>query len=178
MRAEKPTAQQFRERREELPDLVKICTKAARFGYGDLVWLSWMGGPGKRSGEPGSQWRAAHPAHASTALGVSAQGAHKLRELWQHIDKGHFDVSLLRALQSNARVRGRVQASFCFPPVGHFITHQSGVEKGVRRSTWHHPYVQEGTRKLHPVDKHRTLHEFCAKGDPPVGSPSRFARGD
>ena len=80
-RTNKPPAVAFNSLPQELTDIVKICTKASRANFGDLVWLTWDGGKGVRK----SGNRTAHPMHGSTLVGVSL-GSTGYAALLGHID--------------------------------------------------------------------------------------------
>ena len=167
IRTKKPKPHEFEQMGEELPDIVKIVTQASRHGVGELVWLTWDGGRGVKAKGPQGGWRQAHPAHASTAIAVSVQGAKGLQAVWaSHIPRGHFDVSLLKALMNNETVRAAVPACFCHPSVG-YRTHKSSILVAERPAMWDLPCVQEGTRAYSAGHQHRSLHEFCPKGHPP-----------
>ena len=150
----------------EIQDIVKLCTAAKRAGKGDLVWLTWDGGSGKKMwGFP--KRRKTHPFHASTMLAISQTGACAMKQLWDRcIGTGHMDVVLLRALMDSEEFRREVPACFCWPSVGH-RTHYSTILPEERVAMWTLPWVQEGTRKYSGVHRHRTLHEFCSSGAPP-----------
>ena len=150
---------------QELNDLVRIVTTAARVGHGNLVWLSWCG----------RNTRKLHPSHGATLIAISRRGAELLQPL---IDRGtpdHFDVWLRNVLlhENWADVLG-IGASFVVPSVGSYDQHLSGCdptgagEGGVRVSTWKEPWTQPGVR---PTDRpgqagERWICRFLKKGGP------------
>ena len=167
-RTQKTGAAEFDSISSEIEDIVKLCTAAKRQGKGDLVWLTWDGGSGKKTSGAASKYRTTHPFHASTMVAISHSGAKEMQRLWDRcIGKGHMDVVLLRALMDSSEFRRCIPACFVYPSVGHYRTHHSAILSEDRVAMWTLPCVQEGTRKITDTHKHRTLHEFCAKGWPP-----------
>ena len=81
-RTKKPPAVAFHSLPQELTDIVKICTKASRANFGDLVWLTWDGGKGVR--KDGN--RVAHPMHGSTLVGVTVSGTQGMQRCWAQVD--------------------------------------------------------------------------------------------
>jgi len=163
-RTKKAKASAYEDVSEELEDLVKIATVAARHSAGDLVWYSWSGKPRPRKGRKSYPWAGA------SLLGISSKAA---KQMLEHFDvwftKGHVDQSLLQCLSSNPEMRAQIGgASFLYPCIGHYQHDFSrGVPQEVRTKDWDSNWCQEGTRKTKAGQKHRTLFGFCAEGAPP-----------
>ena len=151
---------------EVLKDLVKISIAANRENVGHFIWYSWEG-----SDRPGARSR---PMHGATMIGISTFGARKLLSLMSSglLPKGHADLVLREYMENNGKDFG---ASFLYPSVGHYQSHQSGCEKGLgwRQNDWQKGWIMEGTRKAsgviatHPMkNEHRYLVHFRRSGQP------------
>ena len=155
--SKKPPAEAFEHVSQELDDLVRMATLARRVGHGDLIWYSWDGCDGKGRKE--------RPAHGSSLLGITAAAAKKmLKNFERWFPKKHFDVALRDALEKDDHCRAELTACFLFPSVGHYDSHESGIERGVRWSKWEDSRVQEGTRKLTAAQRDRHLRSFAPSG--------------
>ena len=144
---------------EYLEDMVRMVTAASREGLGNLVWLSYDAFKRK-----GFRCRVCH---AATLIAVSAQGAKRLLELVETNQLGnqhHWDIMLLRWLQSHGNEFG---ASYVYPSMGHYQAHLSGSSdtEGWRDAQWKQEWIQEGTRAGHcPAGRTRWLMGWCEKG--------------
>ena len=177
VRTAKPKPIDFEGMTEELPDIVKMCTKAHRLGRGGLVWFGWNGGLGRSKKGHGGGQRQAHPYFGSQGIAGSVAGANGLKRVWDgSIARGHFDVSLLKALMSDDIARAAVPACFVWPAVGHFRTHHSSILSDVRQANWDLPCVQEGTRPFREgmaLHTPRLLPEWVSTGTWEGDTPRR-----
>ena len=115
----------------DLRDLIQIANRAHRYHRcGDLVWYSWSG-KGKAKNKP---------SYGSTLLGVSKEGAMKLKQCMHNDFKPmHFDLWLKEKLYQKAH---DLQGCYVYPAVGGFDEHLSGCDPtgagpgGVRESLW------------------------------------------
>jgi hypothetical protein len=166
---------------QDLGDLVSLVTAASRIGRGGLVWLCYDGGSGPRTRKSKPK---EGPEHASTLIAISAWAARIMKERFTRLFAfQHFDLSLLQCLDQREFARNDLQASYVWPSIGHYATHNSGCEEGlgIRRSTWDAPFVHEGVRPSGRDQRHRCLRAF-ASGDvycdvqlpPPAGVDLRW----
>ena len=135
---------------------MRIATVAHRKGKGDLVWYSWVGAKKKKT----------VPAHGSTLVGVSKDGAFKLLEAIKTQKKTmHYDVWLRECCVHQTN---NLQASYVLPSIGNFDEHISGcdptntgVPGGLRPSQWDDYWCMEGVRVDKKDSKHKTRN-VCA----------------
>ena len=135
-RTQKPKKEDFENPSQHLVDLVRLCTAAHRLQRGHLVWLTWDGDTGKKV--------KVKPSHGSMLLGVSWIGAGWLKDNWEQIWLGHFDLSLKWVCEEKSE---ELEASFCYPSCGHYASHGSGILLEEREAVWKEWWVQEGVRK-------------------------------
>ena len=144
-RTTKATKADFEHPSQYLVDLVRLCTAAHRLQRGHMVWLTWDGDTGKKV--------KTHPSHGSMLLGVSWMGATWLQDNWNQIWRSHFDLSLKWVCENMSQ---DLEASFCYPSCGHYVSHGSGILLAERKAVWREWWVQEGVRK--PAEQGRGVH--------------------
>jgi hypothetical protein len=135
-----------------LADLVGAATQAARAGYGDLLWLSYL--------LQNDRYENAAPSYGSTLIALTQKTAQVLARWMQADGKGavqHFDVWLKRRLSEDAKAgrRRELWTSFAAPCYGCYVQRQSACQPdiGDRQPCWQEAWVQEGTRKEESVVK-------------------------
>ena len=123
--------------RQDLLDLVRLGTHAAREDVGDFIWLSWCGAKKRRR---------SRPAHGSTLLMLTKDFADTLAPAMETWRPAHFDILLRDWLEEEAQAA--LTACYVYPAVGSYAVHESGCQPGlgVRTAEWGEPWVQEGTR--------------------------------
>ena len=140
-RGEKPKGQDLMECSQELTDVVKICTEAARAGAEDFLWMSWV--------EAKSRLRRA-PSRYSGLIAMSAVGARKLLANFEDwLEPGHFDTQLRWALTNNQDCRTVLAAGYLQPSLGHWSEHETmnlGKQSKVREAYWHADFIAQSTR--------------------------------
>ena len=148
---------------QELKDLVRVVTQAARIGRGDLVWHSWVGSGKKK----------ARPCHGTTLVSVTPTAARALldRMTLGTAQPQHFDVWLRDQLVHEQAVAERMGACYVWPSIGGFDEHVSGCDPkqlastgGVRESDWNKSWSQEGVRPTCRQHNQRWLCPFQASG--------------
>ena len=101
----------------DLKDLIQIANRAHRYHYrGDVVWYSWSG-KGKAKNKP---------SYGSTLLGVSKEGAMKLKQAMENDEKPmHFDIWLKEKLYKKTY---DFHGVYVYPVVGGLDEHISGCD--------------------------------------------------
>ena len=133
-RTSKPAREEFEHTTTFVKQLVRLVTAAKRAGRGDWVWVSWNGD---------EKWKAIpRPQHACTFFAVSHEGAVRLKDkFWTQCDRSHFDLSMKWLFEKFAK---ELRASFVFPTIGHYSTHDSDILNTTRKSEWDRWYVGDG----------------------------------
>ena len=152
-RGEKPELSPY------LKELLDLTTFASRQNAGGFIWLSWDGFNRK-----GCKTK---PMHALTMVSVTHRTAVDMLDHKHAFEKKHFDVALRNLLiQKDADWATRWRASYVFPSIGHYCSHQSGCEKDLfRESGWKNSWVQEGVRPA-AGQQDRWLCSFRPGGEP------------
>ena len=133
----------------DLKDLISIANVAHRYHYrGDVVWYSWSG-KGKAKNKP---------SYGSTLVGVSKEGALKLKMAMENDHKPmHFDLWLKQKLYEKAH---DLSGCYVFPAVGGFDEHLSGCDPtgagpgGVREPLWDQKNQVGGVRIVSKTKNH------------------------
>lgn len=126
---------------QEIQDLVKICTVAARSDCGNLIWLSWNG----RSTRGGR----CKPSFGAQMIAVTLKGARKLLMAGARMElpPSHWDICLKNWLNTPGRAES-IGAAYVYPAIGNYKEHRSGIEKNyVRPGRWDENWCQAGTRQ-------------------------------
>ena len=150
----------------DLRDLIQIANRAHRYHKnGDVVWYSWSG-KGKSKNRP---------SYGSTLIGVSKEGAQKLKACMEHdTHPMHFDLWIKERLYEKAH---DLRGCYVYPAVGGFDEHLSGCDPtgagpgGVRESMWDQKNQVGGVRIETPVHHHfeRVIRAFKDKKGHPDG---------
>ena len=96
---------------EDLANLVRHLTMAARCDVGEIVWCSWCA----------NQQRVSHVGYGSQLIAMSAWGATSMFNAirYGHMEPGHWDVVLKKWLHSTPEKQQEVGFSYILPPIGH-----------------------------------------------------------
>ena len=138
----------------ELASIIHICNQAAREGCGDCIWMTWCGSTSKGG-------RKSVPAHGSMLVAMTQRGARDFLSVLRATLPMHADVIL-----RNACLEGRINgASYVYPALGSFATHQSGIEAMVRDSEWTKSWCQEGVAPSRGQNP-RWLARYTRRGEP------------
>ena len=115
---------------DELKGLVAMANQAARQGCGDFIWFSWN--PTARKHEK------LQPSMGANLLGCTQAGAKIMRQKMDSmLERGHFDHFMRDFCRDEwEELNGR--SCFVYPPVGNYIGHESGLEKGYVRESYFH----------------------------------------
>ena len=133
-RRHRPYAEQVQEPSEELQDIVKLCTVAHRHARGGFVWLCYECEKSKSNKQ-----RRRAPRNGFMAVAITAECARSwLSEFNLKFKLKHWDVAVRDVLENDKEAAVRWGCSFCFPPIGNYVSHVSGCEEGlgVRDSSW------------------------------------------
>jgi hypothetical protein len=160
MPTRKPTAEEMSQVKQEVKDLVYMCTIAHRAGRGGITWLSWIpAAPGRKPA------RSQSIKSGSTLIGITAAAARRLQDMISNMPPRHFDLLLLDLLKDNQQ---DLRGSYVVPPVGHYCQHTSGCDLslGIRETSWDASWCQGGTRPQGPHEQPRWICGFTKKGPP------------
>lgn len=157
----------------ELRQLVQIMNQAQRIGRGNFVWLCW---------QPNSSKQKQQPSWGTSLVGITMAGAQYMKHLFEKETPDHIDKVFFRWFRDetlNLQNPKKLGASFVFPSVGHFQSHESGCcpEMGVREGIWEQTYLLQGVKPIDP-EKKRWLGEFVTKGVTPWLMELKFDHPD
>ena len=147
-------------------DLVKYATSAHRLGHGNIMWMCWQPcGAGEKP------TRVSSPRSGSMLVMLSKRGAQHLKAGFEkkELERGHFDVALLRWLVIRQH---EVGAAYLLPPMGNYVAHVSGCEaafaKTARPSCWKEKWCCPGTREHEdPKERQKYWCSFSKSGHAP-----------
>lgn len=149
-----------------LEDIVSICTKASRFGKGEIVWLCWQPAQDDKS-----VTRKASIRSGAMMIAVDVFGARRLSAAFSGgaLRRHHFDCSLLNWLKKDDQ--GQEFSCYLYPPLGNYKQHISGCEKNFsskpRPSCWDTQWVCPGTRRADdPKKRDKWLACHTTEGHP------------
>lgn len=103
--------------------------------------------------------------YASTMIAFTPKGARYLLNDMKNAEPQHVDYYLLNFLRRCEQNDSPVKGSYICPAFGNYVEHesQSTAHFGLRKSLWHVPGVQPGTRPYHASHEHRWVMGFGAK---------------
>ena len=139
---EKPT--------RELAELLCIAKQADEASCGDLIWYSWSAHDNKAT---------ASPSYGSFMIGLTKNGARRVKTVLEEEKPYHIDCMLLDALK-NKKIPN---ACYVHPTVGNFCSHPSHIIKGTRPTVWEKKWCAEGVAPVQGQD-HKHLYTFEKKG--------------
>ena len=151
-----------------LEDCVGACNLASRNGHGDVVWLSWCGGPTGPCKK--KSYRSTHVHNGSTLLAFTRRGVELLRDRMRQKDPGHIDLVIKEILLTDPELNAC--SSYCLPSMGGFSEQHISMNMGgeVRHAPWIQNWCPGGTNPLNCQPGRscsRALVRFVSGGVPP-----------